>query len=102
MSDIEGVLDFAGVLVKHEKVFVDFWATWCGPCKMTKPFVDEIEKEFPDVKVIKINIDDNMELVRELGISSVPTFRFYKDGKLIVEKVGGIPKKDMIDMIDKK
>lgn len=98
----EGIIEFSDVLVAHEKIFVDFWATWCGPCRMTKPFVDEIERDFSDVKVLKIDVDNNGELVRELGISSVPTFRYYENGKLISEKIGGISKKDMIAMIDKK
>lgn len=95
------LIGFSDVLAQNEKVFVDFWATWCGPCRITKPFVEEIEKERPDVKVIKIDVDENKDLAISLGISSIPTFQFYKAGKLISERIGAIPKNDMTKMIDK-
>lgn len=70
----------------------DYWAPWCGPCKIMNPIIQELEKEFPNVVFEKINVDENLEKVQEAGIMSVPTFIIEKDGKIIFHKSGAISK----------
>lgn len=86
-------------IVSNEKVFVDVWAPWCGPCKMTTPIVEEIESEFPNIKVLKVNADDDKELVESLEVSAVPTFIYYENGKEIERLVGAINKQAMLSMM---
>ena len=75
---------------------VDFWAPWCGPCKMIAPFVDEIAKEYVQkIKVGKINVDDNSKVASQYGIMSIPTLMFFKKGKVIDQVVGGLSKADL-------
>lgn len=73
-------------------VLVDFWATWCGPCRMLSPIVDEVASEHPDVKVGKINVDEQPELAQQFGIMSIPTLLVFKNGEKVQESVGLIPK----------
>lgn len=72
-----------------KKILVDFWATWCGPCKSLIPLLEKIEKEYPDVNFVKLDVQQNMELATELGIISVPTVIFY-NGTTLVDKSLGI------------
>lgn len=69
--------------IEHTKgiVIVDFWAPWCGPCRMLSPILDEIKLKNKDVEIIKVNVDDNEELTQRYNIQNVPTIIFYKDGK---------------------
>lgn len=71
-------------------VLVDFFADWCGPCKMIAPIVEEIAAEFSNLKVIKINADSAQELMRQFGIRGIPTLLLFKDGKVIATKVGAL------------
>ncbi len=80
------------VLKAEGTVLVDFWATWCGPCRMLSPIVDEVASERPDVKVGKINVDEQPELAQQFGIMSVPTLLVFKNGEKVQESVGLIPK----------
>lgn len=80
------------VLKAEGTVLVDFWATWCGPCRMLSPIVDEVASERPDVKVGKINVDEQPELAQQFGIMSIPTLLVFKNGKKVQESVGLIPK----------
>ena len=80
------------VLKAEGTVLVDFWATWCGPCRMLSPIVDEVESEHPDVKVGKINVDEQPELAQQFGIMSIPTLLVFKNGEKVQESVGLIPK----------
>lgn len=73
-------------------VLVDFWASWCGPCKQVSPIVDQIASERNDIKFVKINIDENPELVAKLGITSVPTFALYNGSFLVDAFVGAKPR----------
>ena len=75
-------------LIKEGDVLVDFFATWCGPCQMLSPVLEDFSEHFERVKVIKVDIDQFEELVRRHGIMSVPTMEVYKDGKLVQKEVG--------------
>jgi thioredoxin 1 len=86
--------DFKNDVIESETpVLVDFWASWCGPCKQLSPIIDELSKEFEGkVKIVKMNIDENPETPTELGVRGIPNLILFKDGKSIDSKVGAIPK----------
>lgn len=85
----------------NENVLVDFYATWCPPCKSLSPIVEEIEKENADIKFLKINVDDEQELAIEYGIMSVPTLVFIKNGEPVDKSVGLINKKELQAFLNK-
>ena len=87
------------VLNSHETVLVDFWASWCGPCRMLAPVVDEIAEENPNLKVCKVNIDEQPELASQFQIMSIPTLMVFKDGKAVNQSLGVQPKKKILSMI---
>lgn len=91
----------AEVLNSKGLVLVDFWAEWCGPCRMLSPTVDEIAQEREDIKVGKINVDDEPELAERFGIMSIPTLAVIKAGEIVGQSVGVRPKEDIIEMIEK-
>ncbi|MDO4515580.1 MAG: thioredoxin, partial [Bacillota bacterium] len=80
-------------------VLVDFWASWCGPCRMVSPIVDEIAQERPDVKVVKVNVDQEQELALQFGVMSIPTLVVMKDGKVVNQAVGVRPKEQILDLL---
>lgn len=94
--------NFEQEVLKAEKtVLVDFWASWCMPCKMLSPVVDEIADEEDNVKVCKINIDDEPELAQKFRVMSIPTLAVFRDGQLVDTSVGVKPKGAIVDMIKK-
>jgi len=90
----------AEVLEAKETVLVDFCASWCDPCKMIGPIIDQIADERSDVKVCKINVDDEQELAVQFKVMSIPTLMVFKDGKVVNQSLGAKPKAAILAMLD--
>lgn len=89
----------AEVLQSEKPVLLDFWAVWCGPCRMLSPIVDEIAQENDQIKVGKVNVDEQMSLAQQFGIMSIPTLLVFKNGKLTNTSVGVIPKENILALL---
>ena len=92
--------NFAQEVLQSEKpVLLDFWASWCGPFRMLSPIVDEVAEERGDVKVGKVNVDEQPELAGEFGVMSIPTLLVFEQGKLVRQAVGARPKAGVLDLL---
>ena len=87
------------VLQNSKPVLVDFYADWCGPCRMVSPIIDEIGEEREDILVCKVNVDDEQELAGQFGVFSIPTLVVMKDGKIVEQSSGAKPKEQILAMI---
>lgn len=92
--------DFEAEVLKSDKtVLVDFWAVWCGPCRMLSPVVDQVAEENPDIKVCKVNVDEEQQLAIKYGVMSIPTLLVFRGGELVNQSVGVIPKEEVLNLI---
>lgn len=93
--------NFEAEVIKSEKtVLVDFWASWCGPCRMLSPIVDEIAEERTDIKVGKVNVDEQEELAMRFGIMSIPTLIVFKNGEPVRKTMGVQPKAAILGLLE--
>ena len=101
MAKIATNTSFDELLQSEKLVIVDFWATWCGPCRMLSPLLDEVEAEMADkVEVVKVNVDDADEIAMRFRIMSIPTLLFFKNGAMVDRSVGAMPKSALVDKIN--
>jgi len=93
---------FESLVLKADKpVLVDFWAVWCGPCRMVGPIVQEIGEEYGDKAVIgKLDVDHNPDTARKYGIRNIPTILFFKNGEVVDKQVGAVPKQKLVEKLD--
>ena len=87
------------VLESDKPVLMDFWASWCGPCRMVLPIIEEIAEENPDIKVVKVNVDEEIELASQFGVMSIPALFVMKDGQIVNQSVGAKSKQQLLDMV---
>lgn len=87
------------VIQSEKPVLVDFWAEWCGPCRMVGPILEEIASEQEGVKIVKVNVDENQQYAGQLGVFNIPTMILYKDGQPVDKIVGAMPKQQIVDRL---
>ena len=92
--------NFQSVKVGDKPVLLDFYATWCGPCRMVLPVIEEIARERSNIKVGKVNVDEEPELAREFGVMSIPMLVVMKDGRIVKQSLGAKPKAQILAMLE--
>ena len=101
MAKVATNTNFSELLQDNKLIIVDFWATWCGPCRMLSPLLDEVEEEMADkISVVKVNVDDADEIAMKYRIMNIPTLLFFKGGQLVDKTVGAMPKNVLVDKIN--
>ena len=101
MAKVATNTNFDELLQDGKLVIVDFWAIWCGPCRMLSPLLDEVEEEMADkISVVKVNVDDADEIAMKYRIMNIPTLLFFKGGQLVDKTVGAMPKNVLVDKIN--
>ena len=100
MAKVATNTNFPELLQDNKLIIVDFWATWCGPCRMLSPILDEVEEEMAgQISVVKVNVDDADEIAAKYRIMSIPTLLFFKNGQLVDKTVGAMPKAVLVEKI---
>lgn len=102
MAKVATNTNFKDIIAGPKPVMVDFWAVWCGPCRMLSPTVDELAETYAGkIEVVKCNVDDCQDIAVEYGIRSIPTLLFFKDGQVVDRSVGAVPRQQIVDIIEK-
>jgi thioredoxin 1 len=101
IKNITNVKEFNDVIqTSKEKVIVDFYADWCGPCKMQAPVLDDFSKKQPESIILKVNVDHNMGVSAQFGVRSIPTILFIKNGEVVDKSVGAVPKAVLAEKLE--
>lgn len=101
MNIIQSTNEYDALLKDNQSVFVDFYADWCGPCKMVGPLVEELSKEYTDIKFVKVNVDNTPDIAQRYGIMSIPTLIAFKNGEIAGNIVGFQPKEALAALAEK-